>query len=101
MPCQPPSNLSILSRPVLARAMRRAKNVASVPEPVKCTWSAHGQASTSFSASSDGRLVQEVVGGALRQLALDRGDDLRMGVAQQGRARAEVIVDEVAARRRR
>ena len=47
---------------------------------------------------ADDRLVQEVVGRALRQLALDGGDDLRMGVAEQGRARAEVVVDEVAAR---
>src|SRR5216683_8266629 len=43
----------------------------------------------------DHRLVEEVVRRALRQLALYRGDDLRVSVAEQRRSRAQVVVDEV------
>ena len=44
------------------------------------------------------RLVQEVVGRALGQLLLHRGNDVRVGVPQQRWSRPQVVVDEVAPR---
>ena len=43
-------------------------------------------------------LVEEIVGRALRQLALHSGHDFGVSVAEQCRARAQVVVNEIPAR---
>ena len=90
------SNLATSGRPVNARAARMANIVASVPELVKRSRSIDGTRRRMLLGELDLGLGRGREGRPAADLRLDRGDDRRMGMAEDQRG---VVAEEVAVRR--